>query len=209
MFLTGGTGYIGRALGAELLGRGHGVRALVRSGSEPRLPPGAEPVWGNEAASFERAVPPADTLVHLVGTPSPGPGKAAEFERVDLRSIEASVRAARSAQVKHLIYVSVAQPAPVMQAYIAVRRKGERLIEESGLSATIVRPWYVLGPGHRWPYALVPLYGLLRLIPATRPGAERLGLVTLAQMVRTLSEAVEHPPRGIRVVGVPEIRFGG
>jgi uncharacterized protein YbjT (DUF2867 family) len=168
-------------------------------------------VWGNalDAASFEYAVPPADTLVHLVGTPSPNPGKAAEFERVDLRSIEASVRAARFAQVKHLIYVSVAQPAPLMQAYIAARRKGEQLIEESGLAATIVRPWYVLGPGHRWPYVLVPLYGLLRLIPATRPGANRLGLVTLAQMVRALIGAVEHPPRGIRIVGVSEIRSGG
>ena len=23
---------------------------------------------------------------------------------------------------------------------------------------TILRPWYVLGPGHRWPYALKPMY---------------------------------------------------
>lgn len=100
-------------------------------------------------------------MVHLVGTPSPNPSKAREFELVDLRSIEATVRAARFGRVKHPIYVSVAQPAPVMKAYIAVRQEGERLIRESGLSAKILRPWYVLGPGHRWPYALMPLYGVL------------------------------------------------
>jgi uncharacterized protein YbjT (DUF2867 family) len=185
------------------------VRALTRPGSEGRLPPGAEPVLGDalQATSFEPAVPPADTLVHLVGTPRPNPRKAREFEQVDLRSIQASVKAARSGRVKHLIYVSVAQPAPVMKAYIAVRESGERLIRESGLSATILRPWYVLGPGHRWPCALIPMYALLRLIPATRSGATRLGLVTLRQMVGALVEAVENPPSGIRVLEVPEIRF--
>ena len=162
-----------------------------------------------EATSFETALPPSDTLIHLVGTPSPSPAKAAEFERVDLRSIEASVQAARSGQVKHLIYVSVAQPAPVMKAYIAVRESGERMIRESGLSATILRPWYVLGPGHRWPYLLMPMYALLRLIPATRPGATRLGLVTLGQMVGTLIGAVENPPSGVRTLGVSEIRSRG
>lgn len=207
VFVTGGTGYIGRPLIAGLLRRGHGVRALVRPGSESRLAPGAEPVLGNalDATSFAPLVLPSDTLIHLVGTPSPSPRKAGEFERVDLRSIEASVKAARSGLVKHLIYVSVAQPAPVMKAYVTIRRTGERLIRESGLSATILRPWYVLGPGHRWPYALVPLYGLLRLIPATRPGAIRLGLVTLGQMIRTLIGAVENPVEGIRILEVPEI----
>jgi uncharacterized protein YbjT (DUF2867 family) len=180
----------------------------VRPGSEPRLSPGVEPVSGNalDPVSFESAVAPSDTLVHLVGTPSPGPSKAREIELVDLRSIEASVRATRFARVRHLVYVSVAQPAPVMKAYIAVRQEGERLIRESGLSATILRPGYVLGPGHWWPYALIPVYGMLRLIPATRPGAKRLGLVTLSQMVKAMVQAVENPPSGIRVLEVPEIR---
>ncbi|HEX5135208.1 MAG TPA: NmrA family NAD(P)-binding protein, partial [Thermoanaerobaculia bacterium] len=34
VFVAGGTGYIGRPLVAALLARGHGVRALVRPGSE-------------------------------------------------------------------------------------------------------------------------------------------------------------------------------
>jgi uncharacterized protein YbjT (DUF2867 family) len=47
VFVNGGSGYLGRPLIAELLGRGHRVRALVRPGSEHRIPAGAEVVVGN------------------------------------------------------------------------------------------------------------------------------------------------------------------
>ena len=45
-------------------------------------------------------------------------------------------------------------------------------------------------------------------MPQTRDGAGRLGLVTLEQMLRALTFAVENPVQGKRVMGVPEIRSG-
>ena len=211
VFITGGTGYVGRPLIVALLERGHGVHALVRPGSEARLPHGAEPVLGNalDEETFASEVPPASTVVHLVGTPHPNPRKATEFIQVDLRSIRATVTAARRANVRHLVYVSVAHPAPIMKAYIAARQQGEALVEAAGMPATILRPWYVLGPGHYWPYLLVPAYAILRGLRQTRAGAERLWLVTRAAMVGALVRAVETPPAaGVRILGVPEIRRG-
>ncbi len=210
VFVTGGTGYLGRALIEALLGRGHRVRALVRPGSESKVPLGAERVTGDalDAGGWGAAVPPAGTLVHLVGTPHPSPAKAAEFQRVDLPSIRAAVAAATTARVAHIVYVSVAHPAPIMRAYIAVRSEGEALIAANGLNATVLRPWYVLGEGHRWAYALLPIYAIARQVPAWRAGAERLGLVTHEQMVRALVASVESPPHGVRIVEVPEIRAG-
>jgi hypothetical protein len=64
----------------------------------------------------------------------------------------------------------------------------------------------VLGPGHLWPYALIPLYALFGRIPATSATARRLGLVTLAQMTNALVWAVENPPAATRVFDVPAIR---
>ena len=101
--------------------------------------------------TFASAIAPADTLVHLVGTPRPSPVKGAEFRAVDLPSVHAAVEAALLAGVRHFVYVSVAHPAPIMRDYIAVRREGERLIRESGIPATILRPWYVLGPATAGP----------------------------------------------------------
>jgi uncharacterized protein YbjT (DUF2867 family) len=212
VFMTGGTGYIGRALIDALHEREYVVHALVRPGSEAKLPSRALPVLGNalDASTFAAAIPRHATLVHLVGTPHPSPSKAAEFQRVDLASIRATAAAAQRAGARHLIYVSVAHPAPVMRAYIAARQEGESLVEASGIPATILRPWYVLGPGHRWPYLLVPVYVALRRLPATRDGAGRLGLVTRRAMIAALMRAVEKPPaEGVRIVEVPEIRSKG
>ena len=209
VFVTGGTGYMGRALIELLLSRGHAVHALARPGSEARLPKGAIVVAGDalDAATFTRAIPPGATLVHLVGTPHPSPAKAAEFERVDRVSIGAATSAAASARAAHFIYVSVAHPAPVMHAYIAVREQGEALVGATGIPATILRPWYVLGPGHYWPYLLIPFYALGRLFPGTREQATRLGLVTLQQMATALTVAVENAPSaGVRIVDVPAIQ---
>lgn len=159
VFVTGGTGYVGSRLVAQLVARGPAVRALVRPGSEPKLPRGAEPVTGDalDHATFAAAVRPGDTFVQLVGTPHPSPRKAAEFRAVDLVSARESVAAARQAAVAHFVYVSVAHPASVMRAYQAVRVAGEAMVREAGMAATFVRPWYVLGPGHRWPVVLLPL----------------------------------------------------
>jgi len=211
VFVTGASGYMGRALTAALLRRGHDVRALARRQSVQHIPAGAQTVVGNvlEPETFADAVAPADTLVHLVGTPHPSPAKAASFRAVDLPSIEAALAAARAARIAHFVYLSVAQPAPVMQAYIAVRQEGEARIQASGFAATILRPWYVLGPGRWWPLMLVPLYKLMELVPATRAGALRLGLVRWRQMIAALANAVEHPPQGVRVLEVPDIRRGG
>jgi uncharacterized protein YbjT (DUF2867 family) len=211
IFVTGGTGYLGRPLIAQLLERGYRVRALARAGSENRLPPGTEIVIGNalNAATWVDRVGPADTLVHLVGTPRPSPSKAEQFRQVDLASIRAAVAVAIRARVRHFVYVSVAQPAPVMKAYIAVRQRGEKLLRDAGLNATILRPWYVLGPGHWWPYALVPVYWVLGALPSTADSARRLGLVTHRQMLGALVDAVENPPSGVRIVDVPKIRECG
>ncbi len=81
-----------------------------------------------------------------------------------------------------------------MHAYVAARVAGEAAIADAGLTATILRPWYVLGPGHWWPVVLVPFYAIGEILPPTRESARRLGLVSVAQMVRALVHAVESPP---------------
>jgi uncharacterized protein YbjT (DUF2867 family) len=210
VLVTGSTGYIGGRLIPLLLARGHRVRALARAGSVGRVPAGASPVVGDalDPESLVSLMRPGDTVVHLVGTPHPSPSKAKQFLSVDLASARAAAAAAIRTGVSHLVYVSVAQPAPIMQAYVAARAEGEKAIADAGLTATVLRPWYVLGPGHRWPLLFVPFYKLAWLVPSLRVGARRLGLVTLSQMVNALARAVEAPPPPgvMRVVDVPAIR---
>ena len=211
VFITGGTGYVGSRLITRLLSRGHNVRALARAGSESKLPPGCEVVTGNalDSLTYVDRIPPSDTFVQLVGVAHPSPAKGAEFRSIDRPSALGAISAAAKSGIQHFVYVSVAHPAPMMKAYIEVRVECERAIAQAGLNASILRPWYVLGPGHYWPYLLLPAYKLMELLPATRNGAARLGLVTLGQMVTALADAVENPCTGVRVWGVPEIRNTG
>jgi uncharacterized protein YbjT (DUF2867 family) len=211
LFVAGGTGYIGRALLPRLVARGHRVRALVRPGSAGRLATGCEAVAGSalDAASYRESIAPCDTFVHLVGVSHPAPWKAAQFEAVDLGSVRAALRAVAGGSVRHFVYLSVAHPAPVMTAYWRTRARCEALIDAAGMDRTLARPWYVLGPGHRWPHLLRPLYALAEALPASRETARRLGLVTLAQATAALVRAIEEPPEGRRVLEVPELRAGG
>lgn len=208
VFITGATGYIGRRLVPELVGRGHAVRALVRNGSERTLPDGALAVHGDplDRRTFADAVAPSDTFIQLVGVPHPSPKKAQLFRDIDLVSVTESTAAARDAGVKHFIYLSVAQPAPIMRDYVEVRAAGERMLRASGMRATFVRPWYVLGPGHRWPYAILPLYWMWMLSPKSRDTAQRLYPVKLRKVIAAIADAVEHPPDDVRIIEAPEMR---
>jgi len=211
VFVTGANGYIGSRLVPVLLARGHRVTALVRPGRGSGLPAACCLVTGNalDAASFQEKIGDAETLVHLVGVSHPSPAKATAFREVDLASLRAALAAAMHAGVRHFVYLSVAQPAPVMHAYVAARAEGEALLRASGINVTILRPWYVLGPGHRWPLLLLPLYRLAEALPATQAAARRLGLVTLEQLLGALIESVESPVSGCRVFDVPAIRQAG
>ncbi len=83
VFVSGGTGYIGRALTPVLLARGHSVCSLVRPGSERRLAPGCRALIGDalDAGTFVSEMPESDVLVHLTGVPHPSPSKAKQFAR--------------------------------------------------------------------------------------------------------------------------------
>jgi len=56
---------------------------------------------------------------------------------------------------------------------------------------------------------LKPFYWVMEQIPTTREQARRLGFVTIDEMIATLVASVENPPRGVRVIEVPEMCKGG
>ena len=211
VFIAGSTGYIGSHLVPALRARGHRVYTIVRPGSEAKAPDGAISVVGNVLSrdSIAAAIPRGAVVVHLIGTPRPSPAKAAQFETLDFPAARECLEAAKKAGARRFVYVSVAHPAPIMQAYIDVRTRVEALLRESSIPYTILRPWYVLGPGHRWPYLLLPMYWILGALPSTRDGARRLGLVTIRQMIRALVAAAEDQDPASEVLDVEAIRVIG
>ena len=71
--------------------------ALVRPGSEHKLPAACMPVLGDalDGASYEQHLAGSDTFIQLVGVAHPSPAKAKEFVAVDQRSGSEAIRAAK------------------------------------------------------------------------------------------------------------------
>jgi uncharacterized protein YbjT (DUF2867 family) len=209
IFISGGTGYIGTRLIKTLLRSGHRVIAVVRKGSEHKVPAGAEVITADpfDAASFQSYIPKESVFVHLLGVSHPSPKKAKQFLEIDLPGVKASADAASVAGVSHFIYISVAMtPSKLMAAYQAVRQQGEEYCKSKKLNCTFIRPWYVLGPGHWWPVLVLPFYGIAEIIPSWRKKARAMALVTIKQMLITLIKAIKAEPLPIRILEINDIR---
>ena len=94
--ITGGTGYIGSRLIPLLANRGHELKAVVRPGSEKKIPANVSIVSADplQNGSYTESIRGCDTFVHLIGVPHPSPAKAAQFRAVDLPSIQVAVKGA-------------------------------------------------------------------------------------------------------------------
>jgi uncharacterized protein YbjT (DUF2867 family) len=211
VFVTGSTGFIGRALCEQLLRRGHEVRALVRPASEAKLISGCRIVTADpfKTTQWQGACEGVDALVHLIGVPRPSPLKNRQFQPIDGGAFDAVLSAAQAAGVPHIVFVSVAQPLPIMRTYQKVRARAEARLKDSGIPATVLRPAYVLGPGRRWPVILMPIQFLLHLIPLTRALAIRSTFIDYRIFSRALCVAIDDPPKAFRIWEVPQIRAIG
>ena len=134
VLLTGATGLLGGALLAPLLAGGHEVRCLVRAGSagRRRLDPGQVEVVRGDAARVEdlgRALAGTDALLHVAGI-----GYAAQV-----------VKAADRAGIERLVVVGSTSAHSAYPSRSGPKRRMERVVRESGLDWTIVRPSMIYG----------------------------------------------------------------
>src|SRR5438093_1461374 len=83
---------------------------------------------------------------------------------------------------------------------------GQRLITLLRKRGHEVKALVRAGSEKELPYAILPIYWILEKIPATKESAQRLGLVTIDQMLSALVWAIENPPTATRVLDVPRIR---
>ena len=216
-FVTGASGFVGRALCAQLLEQGHEVSALVRrSGSEPR---GTRGVLGDltdggslsEALAAERP----DCVFHLAaeiasqrserkvisvnveGTAHlldaclslTGPDRPGEGPRVVFASTVVTGEA-------HGSVLTEDAPLPVQTPYGRSKQEGERLVLESGLPAAVIRPSHVYGPGGWYANELIPRLRQPGRLAVVGDGENLWDVVHVDDIASALVLAAERAPAG-------------
>ena len=150
IFVTGGTGFVGRALIRHLVETGQPVRTLIRpSPRSPNLPRGVSVDVAVSALTDERGLRAAmvgvDTVYHLAS--AEWIGTRASLLETDIRGTQAVVRAAADAGVKRIFYISHLG-ADRASAYPVLKAKAiaEEFIRRSGLDFMILRSAIIFGP---------------------------------------------------------------
>ena len=109
-YITGGTGFIGRALVRRLVERGDEVYALVRSqkGAEEMEAAGAHPVLGDvtEAESMREGMRGSQVVFHVAGWYVLGPSKGRLGEKINVDGTRNVLDLAHELGIPKIIYTS-------------------------------------------------------------------------------------------------------
>lgn len=194
--VTGGSGFVGRALIQRLAQQGEPVRVLSARGESafPELGETVEVVQGNlyDPESLYRAMIGAHTVFHLAS--AQWWGRKRDLERVDIRGTQNVIAAGRSARIGRLIVLSHLG-AERSSAFTLLRVKGqvEEIVRTSGLAYTIFRSGIVFGQGDTFVNGIAQL---LRANPfiflQPGQGESLLHPLYIGDLIEALVRSMEH-----------------
>ena len=221
VFITGGTGLVGRHVIAALRAGPHTLRALARSDAAAAelTALGAEPVRGDlsDAARLERLTAGSDAVVHAAAIVVAG-GPWAAWHAANVLGTERVARAAarNGARLVHLSSVAVygrggggvdrpgrdetfdlARAPATREPYARSKREAELALwgvaRETGLVAVALRPCVLYGEGDR--YFSPGIARVLRrgLVPLIGDGGNHPTLVYAGNVAAAVSAALHHP----------------
>jgi NADH dehydrogenase len=198
VFVTGGTGFVGRALVQALRAEGHVVRCLTRRGSEADLK-GLEAIERVEGDVLESAdglayaMSGCDAVVHLVGIIREIPARAIMLEQVHIDGTANVVTATETAGVRRYLHMSALGTRPNARArYHQTKWRAEDVVRASALDWTIFRPSIIYGPGDAFITMLARMIRALPAVPVIGTGRSRLQPVQVGLVAEGIARALDH-----------------
>lgn len=165
ILVTGASGFVGRALVADLAKAGHSVRAAMRQPADI-FPRSVEAVAVSDLTrpvEWRALLKDMETVVHLAGIAHAGPGIAEDaYDRVNRLATEELAGAVKAGRLRHLIFMSSirAQSGPASNtvlreddaalptdAYGRSKLAAEDAVRSAGVPFTILRPVLIYGQG--------------------------------------------------------------
>ncbi|MCS6871374.1 MAG: NAD(P)H-binding protein [Anaerolineae bacterium] len=194
--VTGGGGFVGKALIKRLAQQGEPVRVLSARGERALagLDETIEIIRGSlhDAESLYHAMVGAHTVFHLAS--AQWWGRKRDLERVDVQGTQNVIAAGRSARIGRLVVLSHLGAEP-SSAFTLLRVKGrvEELVRNSGLAYTIFRSGIVFGRDDTFVNGIAQLLRanpLIFLQPGR--GESLLHPLYIGDLVEALVRSMEH-----------------
>ena len=207
--LTGGTGFIGRAVLDQLLAAGHSVRLLARNpATVPLASDRLQIIPGSlqDQSALEKLVVDADVIVHCAGRVR---GRSIqEFTSDNVTATQAILDVSRGNA--NFIYISsLAARNPSLSHYALSKLRAEQAVRAYQTDKwMIIRPPAVYGPGDR---ELRPLFDWLRRGILWVPGSQtnRFSLLHVTDLAELISHLVGQFQPALRIYEPHDGRPGG
>ena len=194
IFMTGSTGFVGRALLRRLIEKNETVRCLARNSGRRGLLKHPRLTWieGDllHPERFRTGMGEADTVIHLVGVLVPaGEGT---FDRIHRQGTEAMVKMARDAGARRYLQMSALGTRPDARSrYHQTKWAAEEAVRGSGLAYTIFRPSVIFGAEDRFTNLFSRMIDLSPVLPLIGGGKNRLQPIWVEDVVDYFVQALE------------------
>jgi uncharacterized protein YbjT (DUF2867 family) len=211
VLVTGASGFVGNWVVAELLARGHRVRALVRRGSQKKLKAAdrVRVTFGDvmDQEAVEKAAAGCEAVIHLVGIIREFPGRGITFERLHYEATINVLETARDAGAWRYLQMSAlgARPEPA-DPYHTTNYRADEYVRLSGLAYTIFRPSVIYGPEDQSINLFARQLRGFPVFPVIGDGLYRLQPVPVWTVAQAFARSLDLPGTENRIydVGGPE-----
>jgi NADH dehydrogenase len=192
IYITGGTGFVGRAVVARLVEDGHDLIVPARHPDSPaarklagldrvRLVPG----------DAQDAMRGCDAVIHLTGIIAEN--GANTFESAHVRATERAVRAATNAGVKRFIHMSALGTRPnAASRYHQTKWQAEEIVRSSALDYTIFRPSIIYGREDQFVNRFAQIARRSPLLPVIGEGRGAFQPIAVGDVARCFAGALDN-----------------
>lgn len=198
VFVTGATGFVGRAVVHALRADGLKVRCLVRRGSERDLRglEAIERVEGDVLSrqTLDEGIGGCDAVVHLVGIIREHRERGITFERLHVDGTLNVLAASAAANVRRYLHMSaLGTSATARSQYHQTKWLAEEAVRASALPWTIFRPSVIYGKGDGLVSMLAQMVEKLPVVPVIGEGRQKVQPVPVEQVAEGFRRALGRP----------------